>query len=93
MGRLKPSRITLYLIAAFLLLSLCGITAMQRSLAEDHEENRQLREQVSALEQENLQWEYRIADLGSDASAEELARERLHWVYDREIVYIDAGAE
>lgn len=93
MGRLKPSRITLYMITAFLLLSLLGITAMQQALAEDRSDNERLQEQVSALEQENLEWEYRIASLGTDASAEELARERLHWVYDREIVYIDAGQE
>ncbi len=91
MGRLKPSRVTLYLITAFLLLSLIGITVMQRALHRDRAETLQLAEQVTALEQENLQWEERIAALGTDASAEELARERLHWVYDREIVYIDAG--
>ncbi len=91
MGRLKPSRITLYLIAAFLLLSLFGITAMQRAVASDSRDNAELLEQVSALEQENLELENRIAALGTDESVEELARERLHWVYDREIVYIDAG--
>ena len=91
MGRLKPSRITLYMIAAFLLLSLFGITALQRAVAEDRIDNEAILEQIAELEQENLELEYRIDALGTDASAEELARERLHWVYDQEIVYINAG--
>ncbi len=91
MGRLKPSRITLYMIVAFLLLSLFGITALQQAVAVDRIDNEELLEQISELEQENLELEYRIHALGTDASAEELARERLHWVYDQEIVYINAG--
>ena len=91
MGALKPSRITVYMIAAFLLLSLLGITAMQRSVAQCNTDNEILGEQISRLEQENLELEYRIDMLGTDASVQELARERLNWVYDGEIVYIDAG--
>ncbi len=91
MGNLKPSRITVYLIAAFLLLSLLGITAMQRSVAESRRDNTLLAEEISRLEQENLELEHCIGMLGTDASAEELARERLHWVYDEEVVYMDAG--
>jgi len=90
-GRLKPSRITLYMVAAILLLSLFGITALQQAIATDSMENEALREQISILEQENLELEHRIDSLGTDASAEELARERLHWVYDQEVVYINAG--
>ena len=91
MGRLKPSRITLYMIAAFLLLSLFGITVLQQAIATDAVDNEAPREQISRLEQENLELEHRIDALGTDASAEELARERLHWVYDQEVVYINAG--
>ena len=55
MGRLKPSRITLYMIAAFLLLSLFGITVLQQAIATDAVDNEALREQISRLEQENLE--------------------------------------
>lgn len=91
MGNLKPSRITVYLVVAFLLLSLFGITAMERSVAQSRRDNRILGEEIYRLEQENLELEYRISMLGTDASAEELARERLNWVRDGEIVYMDAG--
>lgn len=93
MSRLKPSRLTVYIMIAFILVGLLGIVAMQGTGDRTALENQALRDQIAELEQENLEYEYRIANLGSDESVEQLARERLHWVYDREIVYIDAGNE
>lgn len=91
MRRLKPSHLTIYILGAFLIFTILGIIAMQNAAIRDQGENQQLLEQIHQLEQENLEIEYRIADLGSDESTEQLARERLHWVYDQEIVYIDSG--
>ena len=91
MCRLKPSHLTVYIIIAFVLSAILGIVAMRGSADNLSLENEQLMGEIAALEQENLEYEDRIAILGSDESVEQLARERLHWVYDREIVYIDAG--
>ena len=91
MCRLKPSHITAYILVAFALVAVFGITAMQEAKERDSLESRQLLEQVAVLEQENLELQELIADYGSDGSVEQLARERLHWVYDQEIIYIDAG--
>lgn len=91
MCRLKPSHITAYILVAFVLIAVLGIAAMQGAKTKDTLETQQLLEQVAVLEQENLELEELIADYGSDESMEQLARERLHWVYDQEIVYIDAG--
>ncbi len=91
MCRLKPSHLTVYVLIAFVLVAILGIIAMQGARELAASDNQQLREQIAVLEQENLEYEDRIANLGTDESVEQLARERLHWVYDQEIVYIDAG--
>lgn len=91
MCRLKPSHITAYILVALILIAAFGITAMQGAKAKESLESRQLTEQLAMLEQENLELEELLAGYGSDESVEQLARERLHWVYDQEIVYVDAG--
>ena len=91
MCRLRLSHITAYILIALVLTAILGITAMQTAHKKDTSERQQLLEQIAALEQENLELEHLIADYGSNESMEQLARERLHWVYDQEIVYIDAG--
>lgn len=91
MCRLRLSHITAYILIALVLTALLGITAMQTAHKKDTLERQQLLEQIAVLEQENLELEHLIADYGSNESMEQLARERLHWVYDQEIVYIDAG--
>ena len=91
MCRLRLSHITAYILIALVLTALLGITAMQAAHKKDTLERQQLLEQIAVLEQENLELEHLIADYGSNESMEQLARERLHWVYDQEIVYIDAG--
>ncbi|MBR6826114.1 MAG: septum formation initiator family protein [Oscillospiraceae bacterium] len=92
MRRLKPSHITVYMLIAFLMVAILGITAMQGSLAKTSRENAILSEEISRLEQENLELEYKLSILGTDEAVEQLARERLHWVYDQELVYIDTGS-
>lgn len=91
MAKQKPYRITAYILVACVLVAVLGIVAMQLAGSKVILENQQLTDRLSQLEQENLEWAERIADLGSDGSIEQLARERLHWVHDQEIVYIDTG--
>lgn len=90
MGRRKVSKITVYVLLGLILLSLTGIATVRRALANETRETQALAEELSRLEQENAALAQRIEDLGTDASAEQLARERLHWVYDNEVVYIDS---
>ena len=87
----KPSRMTRYILLALVLIAVLGITALQNQLGKDRAQNQLLTGEVAELEQQNLELEARIADLGTDEAVAQLARERLHWVYDQEIVYIDAG--
>ena len=87
----KPSRMTRYILLALVLIAVLGITALQNQLGKDRAQNQLLTGEVAELEQQNLELEARIADLGTDEAVVQLARERLHWVYDQEIVYIDAG--
>ena len=92
MRRLKPSHITVYMLMAFLMVAILGITAMLGSMVKASRENAILSEEISQLEQENLELEYKLSTLGTDEAVEQLARERLHWVYDQEFVYIDTGS-
>ena len=90
MRKRKVSKITVYVLLGLILLSLTGITAVQSALRTESGYTQALAEELSRLEQENAALAQRIEDLGTDASAEQLARERLHWVYDNEVVYIDS---
>ena len=91
MDRPKLSHLTAYVLIALLLVAVLGIIAMEGAGERVLQENYQLQEQIQELEQENLEYEYRINTLGTDEAVEQLARERLHWVYDQEIVYVDSG--
>ena len=86
----KSSRITLYFLLGLILLSLTGITAVQSTLCVERRQTEELRQELTRMEQQNATIEDRIDAMGTDASAEQLARERLHWVYDNEVVYIDS---
>ena len=91
MRRYKTSRLTAYILIALIVFALVSITALQSRLVNERQELTGLRSELDRLEQQNLDLESRIAALGSDESVEQLARERLSWVYDNEVVYIDAG--
>ena len=91
MDRPKLSHLTAYVLIALLLVAVLGIIAMEGAGERVLQENYRLQEQIQKLEQENLEYEYRINTLGTDEAVEQLARERLHWVYDQEIVYVDSG--
>ncbi len=91
MCRLRMSHLTAYVLIAFVLVAILGMIAMQSGKGIVASDNQRLREEIEVLEQGILEYEDRIANLGTDESVEQLARERLHWVYDQEIVYIDAG--
>lgn len=91
MCRLKMSHLSAYVLIAFVLVAILGMIAMQSGKDIVASDNQQLRDEIAVLEQGILEYEDRIANLGTDESVEQLARERLHWVYDQEIVYIDAG--
>ncbi len=90
MFKVKSSRITLYVLLGLILLSLTGITAVQSSLRSERRQTEELRSELSRMEQQNATIEDRIDAIGTDSSTEQLARERLHWVYDNEVVYIDS---
>lgn len=88
MHRRKPSRITLYLLLGLLLLTMTGISAVQNALYTERQQTLDLRQELSRQEQNNDALEQRIYALGTEESAEQIARERLHWAYDQEVVYI-----
>lgn len=88
---LRSSRLTKYILLAVVLLAVAAIVSLQGQLAGERLQTQSLSSEVQRLEQENLELESNIADLGSDEAVIRLARERLHWVFDDEVVYVDAG--
>ncbi|MBQ2446380.1 MAG: septum formation initiator family protein [Oscillospiraceae bacterium] len=87
----RLTRLSKYILIALVLFVLAGVTALQTRLYHERQELQALSEELNSLEQENLDLEQRIAALGSDESAEQIARERLNWVYGNEVVYVDSG--
>lgn len=91
MHRRKSSRITKYILLTIVLYAIVTVTLVQPDIQGNKEQTAALAEEIAQLEQENLELEAQIASLGTDEAVMRLARERLHWVTDAEIVYADTG--
>lgn len=87
----RSSLITKLILLAVAVYAIVTIVALQPKLDALRDESAKLAEEISALEQSNLELEDDIAALGSDASVLEIAKERLNLVEDGEIVYIDSS--
>ncbi len=87
----KSSRITKLILLAVVIYAIVTIVALQPKINALRDESAKLAEEVTALEQSNLELEDDIAALGTDASVLEIAKERLNLVEDGEIVYIDSS--
>lgn len=87
----KSSRITKLILLAVVIYAIVTLVALQPEIDALRDESAKLAEEVSALEQSNLELKDDIAALGTDASVLEIAKERLNLVEDGEIVYIDSS--
>lgn len=87
----KSSRISKLILLAVVIYAIVTLVALQPKIDALREESARLAEEVSALEQSNLELENDIAALGTDASVLEIAKDRLNLVADGEIVYIDSS--
>lgn len=87
----KSSLITKLIILALAAYAIVTIVTLQPKIRALKDESAVLADEVSALQQSNLELEEDIASLGTDESVIEIARERLHLVSDGETVYIDSS--
>lgn len=89
MSKRKSSRITKYILLVLVVFAVLTVTLVQPSIAEHKQSAAAVQEEILQLEQQNLELESLIAELGSDEAVRRLAEQRLNWVSDNEVIYRD----
>ena len=87
----KSSLITKLVILTVMLYAIVTIVTLQPKINALKSEKEALSEEVSVLQQSNLELQEDLAKLGTDASVTKIARERLNLVSDGEVIYIDSS--
>ena len=87
----RSSLITKLVILAVMLYAIVTIVTLQPKINALKSEKEALSEEVSVLQQSNLELQEDLAKLGTDASVTKIARERLNLVSDGEVIYIDSS--
>ncbi len=83
------SLITKLILLVVMAYAIVTIVSLQLKIDAQRAENEALSDQISALEQDNAALRENIEALGSDDSVMKIARERLNYVLDGEIIYIN----
>ena len=87
----RSSLITKLVILAVMIYAIVTIVTLQPKINALKSEEEVLSEEVSTLQQSNLELQEDIDQLGTDASVIKIARERLNLVNDGETIYIDSS--
>ena len=87
----KSSLITKLVILTVMIYAIVTIVTLQPKINALKAEKEALSEEVSVLQQSNLELQEDLAKLGTDASVTKIARERLNLVSDGEVIYIDSS--
>ncbi len=85
----KSSRITKYILLAIVVFAVLTVALVQPSIAEYKRRAASVQEEIAQLEQQNLELEASISELGTDEAVRKIAAQRLNMVSDNEIVYRD----
>lgn len=84
------SLITKLVLLAVMAYAVVTIVSLQPKINTLRAENEALSDEILALEQDNAALQEDIDALGSDDSVMKIARERLNYVLDGEIIYINS---
>lgn len=84
------SLITKLVLLAVMAYAVVTIVSLQPKINTLRAENEALSDEILALEQDNAALQEDIEALGSDDSVMKIARERLNYVLDGEIIYINS---
>ena len=84
------SLITKLILLAVMAYAVVTIVSLQPKINTLRAENEALSDEILALEQDNAALQEDIEALGSDDSVMKIARERLNYVLDGEIIYINS---
>ena len=87
----RSSLLTKILILVFVVDATVTLVSLQSQVTEKETEALALQSDITAAKQENLRLEQAIDALDTDEGVENVAREKLGWVADGEIVFYDIG--
>lgn len=87
----RSSLVTKILILVLVVYATVTLVSLQNQVTEKEAEALALQSDIAAAKQENLRLEQAIDALDTDEGVENVAREKLGWVADGEIVFYDIG--
>lgn len=85
----RSSLITKLIILAVMLFAIMTIVALQPKISSLKAEGATLSEEISDLQHANRVAQNRLDSLGSDESVIAVAREKLNFAFEDEIIYVD----
>jgi len=87
----RSSLLTKILILVLVVYATVTLVSLQSQVTEKEAEAQTLQSDIAAAKQENLRLEQAIDALDTDEGVVDVAREKLGWVADGEIVFYDIG--
>ena len=87
----RSSLLTKILILVLVVYATVTLVSLQAQVTEKEAEAQMLQGDIAAAKQENLRLEQAIDELDTDEGVVDVAREKLGWVADGEIVFYDMG--
>ena len=87
----RSSLLTKILILVLVVYATVTLVSLQSQVTEKEAEAQALQSDITAAKQENLRLEQAIDALGTDESVEDIARQKLGWASEGEIVFYDMG--
>ena len=87
----RSSLLTKILILVLVVYATVTLVSLQSQVTEKEAEAQALQSDITAAKQENLRLEQAIDALDTDEGVASVAREKLGWVADGEIVFYDIG--
>ncbi len=87
----RSSWLTKILLLVLVAYATVTLVSLQSQVMQKNAEAAQLEESIAAAKQENLRLEQTINSLETDEGVKAVARQKLGWVSENEIVFIDMG--
>ena len=87
----RSSLLSKILILVLVVYATVTLVSLQSQVTEKEAEAQALQSDITAAKQENLRLEQAIDALDTDEGVAAVAREKLGWVADGEIVFYDIG--
>lgn len=87
----RSSLVTKLLLLALVIYAAVTLVSLQEQVEQSREQEKVLEDSIASTQQENQRWNDKINALGTDIGVEQVARDKLGWVSDGEIVFYDVG--